>query len=88
MEANRSCGGSCGSGLVNDILLRMPNRQSHSAAGRILQLDERVARIEELTARLAHQLDVQFKRIAQLQAEVDEMRAASANVKEFRRKSS
>ena len=52
------------------------------------RLDERIARIEELTAHLSHQLDLQFKRIAQLQAEIDEMRAASANIKEFHRGSS
>jgi hypothetical protein len=40
----------------------------------------------KLTEQIAHELDVQFKRIAQLQAEVDEMRAASANVKELQRR--
>jgi hypothetical protein len=62
----------------------MPTRQSRSAAG-AARLDERVACIEELTEHLAHQLETQFKPIAQLQAEVDEMRAASANIKDFRR---
>jgi hypothetical protein len=65
----------------------MPTRPSRSAA-EAARIDERGARIEELTAHLAHQLEVQFERIAQLQAEADEMRAASANIKDFRRRSS
>lgn len=63
----------------------MPRRQPRSAATRAARLDERTYRIEELTARLSHQLDVQFKRIAQFQTDVDEVRAAAANIKEFGR---
>jgi hypothetical protein len=66
----------------------MPKRPPRSAAIRADGIEERVRRIEELTARLSHQIDLQFKRTAQLQAEVDEMRAASANVREFTKKSS
>jgi hypothetical protein len=66
----------------------MPPRSSRSTAARTAQLEARIARIEELSVRISHQLDVQFKRIAQLQAEVDEMRAAAQNIKEFRRGSS
>jgi hypothetical protein len=54
---------------------------------RIEELEARIARIEALCEQQAKNAETQFKRIAQLQAEVDEMRAASANVKEaFSRK--
>jgi uncharacterized coiled-coil protein SlyX len=59
---------------------------SSSTDTRIARLNDRLARIEQLTERLTHELDLQFKRIAQLQAEVDEMRAASANIKEIQRR--
>jgi hypothetical protein len=48
---------------------------------RIQELEARIARIEALCQQQARNAEIQFKRIAQLQAEVDEMRAASANVK-------
>lgn len=57
----------------------MPTRRSGGMHAS--QLEERLARVEELTAKLSHQLDLQFKRTAQLQAQVDEIRAA-ANVRE------
>jgi hypothetical protein len=42
-----------------------------STEERIAHLNDRIARMEKLTERVAHELDVQFKRIAQRQAEVE-----------------
>jgi hypothetical protein len=50
---------------------------------RLFQLERQLERIDGVVQRQARELEIQFKRIAQLQAETDEMRAASANAAEF-----
>jgi hypothetical protein len=53
------------------------------SAQKIVELEERIRRIEALTEKQAKELEIQFRRIAQMQAELDEQRAAAANVGEF-----
>lgn len=51
---------------------------------RIAALEQAVRRIDALTAKQTKELEVQFQRIAQIQAELDERRIASENVRESR----
>jgi hypothetical protein len=48
---------------------------------RLAQLAERLKRLEDLSAKQAKDLEIQFQRIAQIQAQLDR-RAAPANVEE------
>jgi hypothetical protein len=52
---------------------------------RIRQLEARVLRIEALCERLNVEAQIQFTRIAELQAELDEMRVKAENVAEWTR---
>jgi hypothetical protein len=54
-------------------------------ASRIAQLEARVAEIEALADRQTKELETQFKRIAQLQADLDHVRLAWAQVRDPRR---
>ncbi len=47
----------------------------------VLQALERLARSDDHLARHAHDLDIQFKRIAQIQAELDDIKRAWARMK-------
>jgi prefoldin subunit 5 len=49
---------------------------------RIEALEATIRRIEALTEKQAKELQIQFQRTAQIQAELDERRIASENVKE------
>jgi phage-related protein len=51
---------------------------------RIAALEDAVRRIEALTANQAKELEIQFQRIAQIQAELDQRRLASESGKEYR----
>ena len=46
-------------------------------------LEERVKQVEARCARLAQDAEIQFRRIAEMQAELDELRAKSENVREW-----
>jgi hypothetical protein len=48
---------------------------------RLAQLAERLKRLEDLSAKQAKDLEIQFQRIAQIQAQLDR-RSAPANVEE------
>jgi hypothetical protein len=48
---------------------------------RLAQLAERLKRVEDLSVKQARELEIQFQRIAQIQAELDR-RSAPANVGE------
>jgi hypothetical protein len=50
-------------------------------AQKIAELEERIRRLERLTEKQAKELDIQFQRIAQIQAELDK-RSAPAKVEE------
>jgi uncharacterized coiled-coil protein SlyX len=50
---------------------------------RMTNLEARTSHLEALLTEQAHTLAIQFERIAQLQAEIDEMHAKAANVREF-----
>ena len=61
-------------------LKRRPRTLTHALAA----LDAVVVRVEVLEHELAtarKELDIQFKRIAQLQAEVDDLRVAAAKIR-------
>jgi hypothetical protein len=48
---------------------------------RLSELAERLERVEALTARQSRELEIQFQRIAQLQAELDMKRTATESVR-------
>ncbi|HWF84434.1 MAG TPA: hypothetical protein VG222_06295 [Vicinamibacterales bacterium] len=62
------------------VLKRRPRTLTHALA----TLDAVVVRVDVLEHELAStrkELDIQFKRIAQLQAEVDDLRVAAAKIR-------
>jgi predicted component of type VI protein secretion system len=56
----------------------MPNRTLEQ---RFADHEERLAHVEVVVEKQSKELDIQFKRIAQLQAELDQKRVATDNVK-------
>lgn len=65
------------------ILWPAPDMPTQQLERRIAALEKAVRRIEALTANQAKELEIQFQRIAQIQAELDKRRIASENVKEY-----
>jgi hypothetical protein len=58
----------------------MPTRAREQ---RLVELSQRIERVEALTAKQGRELEIQFRRMAQMQAELDERRTATDNVKLF-----
>jgi hypothetical protein len=50
---------------------------------RLAEFAERFERLDALTAKQGRDLEIQFQRIAQIQAELDQMRSAAANVQKL-----
>ena len=57
--------------------------RSPTATARYAAVERRCAQLEAVVERQARDLTIQFKRIAQLQAELDQMRVAAEHVRDW-----